>query len=94
MRLEPGLWRRGELVLHSVIGGLGGPLPAVRNGGTVLAPKGSVGAFPIRLDPTCVCVQEPTVCGAPHPGQPFGYTSLLGLFKATLLPSQSLGSDM
>lgn len=93
MRLEPGLWRRGESVLHSVIGGLGGPLPAVRDGGTVLAPKGSVGAFPIWLGPTCVCVQEPTVCGAP-PNQPLGYTSLLGLFKATLLPTQSLGSDM
>lgn len=28
------------------------------------------------------------------PAQLLGYTSFLGLFKATLLPSQSLGSDM
>lgn len=94
MRLEPGLWRRGELVLHSVIGGLGGPLPAVRNGGTVLAPKGSVGTFPIPTWTLHVSVCRSPVCGAPDPDQPLGYTSLLGLFKATLLPSQSLGSDM
>lgn len=72
--------------------GLGGPLPAVRADGTVLAPKGSVETFPVWLGPTCVCMQEPTVCGAP--AQLLGYTSFLGLFKATLLPSQSLGSDM